>query len=155
FVVGSLLALVAAAVAFAVVARRMLVRGATLAGGLVLVTSASVILWRHGLHVPTGFADYVIAPPSRVDFHAASPGVAAARADEHGEPWRFVGLEGSAFHGWMNVYKMEGIAGPDALVNPRYRELVEGLGLERMWDWRIYAQLGTLAAQKRAFDFLN
>lgn len=156
FVVVSLVGLLAAAVGLALLARGMLVRRAAgPASVLALATCVVLLLWRHGLQAQPGFAGYALAPPSRVDFHAASPALAAAREDRHGEPWRFVGLNGNAFHGWMNVYEFEGICGPDALVNAQYRELQDALGLERIWDWRIYAQYPTLAAQKRAFDFLN
>ncbi len=156
FVVGDFIALLLASVGLAWCARHMLVRGrAGRASVLCAITCLLVLLWRHGLQVPTGFSDYVIAPPARVDFHARSAAVEAARADEHGEPWRFVGLNQNAFHGWMNVYGFEGIAGPDALENRYYRELVDALHLTRIWDWRIYSDIATLPAQKRAYDALN
>jgi hypothetical protein len=156
FVVWSLAALLAAAIGCTLVVRAMLVRRAVGAASLLtLATCGAVMLWRFGLHGPTGFSDYVIAPPSRVNFQAASPAIAAAREDRHGEPGRFVGLNGNAFHGWMNIYDFEGIAGPDALSNPHVRELQQAIGFERIWAWRIYSQYSTLATLKRAYDFFN
>jgi hypothetical protein len=157
FVVGSLCALLAASLGVALVARTLLVRRTIGAAHvLTLVACAVVMLWRHGLHVQTGFADYTTAAGPRVDFHAPSSALAAARTDDdEGAPWRFVGLGENAFHGWMNVPGFEGIGGPDALVNAHVRQLQDALGLERIWDWRLYAHATTLPAQKRAFDFLN
>jgi hypothetical protein len=156
FVVGDLIALIVAAVGLSLTVRWMLVRKhASAASIMLLATFAVIVLWRHGLHAQIGFSDYVLSPRTRVDFHAPSPAITAARADQQNEPWRFVGLNGNAFHGWMNVYEFEGVGGPDALMNMHYRELQDAFGLERLMDWRIYAQASTLAGQKRAFDFFN
>lgn len=156
FVVGDFIALLVAAIGVAWAVRFMLSQQRVGGGSLIcLVTCGIVLLWRHGMQVPMGFSDYVIAPTSRVNFHARSTAVETARADAHGIPWRFVGINGNAFHGWMNAYKFEGIAGPDALENPYYRELVDALHLTRIWDWRIYSEVATLPGQKRAYDALN
>lgn len=156
FVWLNLAALIAASIALGwaayLIAQRRVATPATL---LVAITALTVLLWRHGLHTGTGFKDYVITPPTRVDFHAKSEAIEAIRADMKDEPSRILGIGGNAFHGWTNAYDLEGIGGPDALMNPYYRELQDALGLERIWDWRIYVQSANLPIQKRAFDFLN
>jgi hypothetical protein len=59
------------------------------------------------------------------------------------------------FPGWNDVYRLEGLNGPDALINPHYRELIEACDFIRIWDWRIYQEIGTYAPLRPFYDFLN
>jgi len=155
FVWGSLAVLVAAALGFMLVARRLLTRGPSPAVVLCALTCVAVLLWRHGWHAGVGFEGRVVTPMRRVDFHAKSPAVAALRADQKKEPGRALGFNGNFFPGWTNVYRIEGINGPDALVNPYYRELLEAFNFVRIWDWRIYQQFSGFAPLRRYYDLLN
>jgi hypothetical protein len=53
------------------------------------------------------------------------------------------------------MYGLEGVSGPDALMNPFYVQLVDALQLERIWGWRIHTSAANFAAAKPALDFLN
>ena len=81
----------------------------------------------------------------RVDFHARSGAMEFARAAHAREPGRGYGMQGNFFPGWTGVYGLETVHGPDALVNPWLRELIGVSGLERIWDWRLYAEPGNAA----------
>jgi hypothetical protein len=155
FVWGSLIVLLLAAVGFILVARRMLTRGPTAAGLIFALTCLLVMLWRHGWHAGVGFEGRVVTPAARADFNAPSPAIAALRADKKNEPARAVGFQGNFFPGWNDVYRIEGVNGPDALINPHYRELIEACNFVRIWDWRIYQEFGTFAPLRPFYDFLN
>lgn len=156
FVWVSLLSLTLALAMFLLGLRGMLKRGRLdPVSGAVFALAVGVMLWRHGLHArAVGPADYVFTPAIRMDFQAESPAIAAIQ-DAQSEPGRVVGFRGNLFPGWSAAYGLEGINGPDALVNPFYRELQEALGLERIWDWRIYTTSENLVSTKAALDFLN
>ena len=155
FVWGSLIVLLVAAVGFMLVARRILTRGPSPAALIFAVTCIAVMLWRHGWHAGVGFEGRVVVPMVRADFHAKSPAIAALRADQKAEPSRAFGFQGNLFPGWNDVYRIEGLHGPDALVNPLYRELIEACGFERIWDWRLYQEFSKFAPLRRYYDFLN
>lgn len=155
FVWSSLLLLTVAGVALLLAVRGGLRREFTITRILVIATALIVMLWRTGVHLPAvGPADYVFTPGDRVDFHAPSPAVGAVKADQS-EPGRVVGLGGNLFPGWSGAYGLEGVNGPDALVNPYFRQLVEVLGLNQVWGWRIYTSDESLESDKPALDFLN
>jgi hypothetical protein len=137
------------------VSRRILTRGPSVATVLVAVTCITVMLWRHGWHAGVGFEGRVVAPMVRADFHAKSPAIGALRADQKNEPSRAFGFQGNFFPGWNGVYRLEGIHGPDALVNPRFRELIEACGFERIWDWRLYQEFSKFPPLHRFYDVLN
>jgi hypothetical protein len=102
-----------------------------------------------------GFENYVNRPSTRVDFHAKSVAVEWLRTAQEREPARAFGLRGNLFPGWTAVYGVETVHGPDALVNPRLRELVEASGIERLWDWRIYVEPANATAARPFLDALN
>jgi hypothetical protein len=156
FIWGDLWALTLALVVLAYTLRRVLVRRSGDASAvLLLALTALTFLWRHGQQThEVGPTRYVFAPGPRVDFHARSPAVDALKADQHG-PERVVGLNGNLFPGWTETYDLEGISGPDALINPYYREITGELGFERIWDWRLYVSSRSVGAVKPALDFLN
>jgi hypothetical protein len=155
FVWGSLIVLLLAAVGFMLIARRILTRGPTAATLIFAFTCMIVMLWRHGWHAGVGFEGRVVTPAARADFKAASPAITALRADQKNEPSRAFGFQGNLFPGWNDAYRLEGINGPDALINPHYRELIEACDFVRIWDWRIYQEIGTYAPLRPFYDFLN
>lgn len=156
FVWASLVALsLAAAVLIFATRRALITRRVDAAGFLFIALSLAVLLWRHGMQ-PRGVgpSEYVFTPATRADFHAVSPAIIALKADQT-EPGRAVGFGGNLFPGWSSAYQIEGVTGPDALMNPYYRDLVQALGLEIIWDWRVFTTPANLAAEKPALDFLN
>ncbi|MBC7368050.1 MAG: hypothetical protein H7343_14760 [Undibacterium sp.] len=155
FVWGSLAALIAAALGFMLVMRRLLTHGPSAHLLLFASTCVIIMLWRHGWHSGTGFEGRVVTPMVRVDFHGESPAITALRADQKGEPSRAVGFQGNLFPGWNDVYRLEGLNGPDALINPHYRELIEACAFVRIWDWRLYQEFATFAPLRPFYDFLN
>lgn len=113
-----------------------------------------LLLWRHGQHVPSRLDPYVFSPAGRVSFFGHSHAIEVVRTDQR-EPGRVLAIEGVFTSGWSPAYGLEGISGPDALVNPRYRELTDALRIDYLWDWRILARAETFAGQRAAFDFLG
>lgn len=155
FVWGSLVALLLAAIGFMLVSRQILRRGPTTATVLFAFTCMVVMLWRHGWHTGVGFEGRVVTPAIRADFNAPSPALNILRADKKAEPSRTVGFKDNLFPGWNDTYRLEGINGPDALVNPHYRELIEAGGFLRLWDWRIFQEFASFAPLRPFYDFLN
>jgi hypothetical protein len=155
FIWYSLLALNAALVVLTLTWRRVLRRGYwTPASGILALSCLAVLLWRHGQQLTTNVDRYVYNPAVRVDFHAPSPAIAFVQADAT-EPVRTVGLDNNLFPGWSGAYGIESTGGPDAVVSQFYRELIDGAGLERTWDWAVIPRVANLARERRVYDFLN
>ncbi len=134
---------------------RMRLRGAaTPAMLLCALTAFGSFHWREALRSGGGFADYVVRPGSRTDLLAQSPSVAALRARPE-SPSRAVGFRNDLLPGWSGVYGVEGISGPEALMNPFYREFMDAAGFTRVWDWRYTLEPADLARLKPVLDLLN
>jgi hypothetical protein len=130
-------------------------RGSPTAAALVWAALAFALLnWRGGLQLGVGYSDYVVKPPHRVDLAAESPTIDAilARRDA---PFRALGFHDDLLPGWSGAYGLEGISGPDALVNPFYRELLDAAGVRRVWDWRYMVEVEDLPRLRPVFDLLN
>jgi hypothetical protein len=157
FIWHYLVALLVAAAVLGLALRGALVRrSCSAARGILLTLCVATLLWRHGLHAGTiGYDAFTSRPTERVKFQAKSPAMEFARAADAREPARGFGLHGNFFPGWTGVYGLEGVHGPDALVNPWMRELASVSGVERLWDWRLYADASTIANVRPFFDALN
>ena len=152
---GSLWALLAAAGLLLGVFRRICRRHElTVIAGFLAAACLVAMFWRQGMQA--GFDDnvYVLHTGGRADFHGESPAVETVRADR-AAPFRAVGFGDNLFAGWTGVYGLEGIAGPDALMDRHYRELLDACEFAREWDWRRVVHRETLAALKPVYDFLN
>ena len=157
FVQTYLFVLVAALIGLGWVAHRSL-KAASLSCSSALVLGLCVwtLLWRQGLQPPSaGFGGYALQPGPRPDFHAVSAAMEHIGQLHAAEPMRGVGLEGTFFPGWTAVYGIEGISGPDALMNPYYRELTGLSPITRLWDWRLYVPRETISQTKPFLDFMN
>jgi len=121
---------------------------------LLIATCLVTMHWRQGLHLDLDTHAYSLSAPVRADFRAPSPAVETVRADVR-EPFRVAGIGNNLFPGWTGFYGIEGISGPDALMNPHFRELVLTSGVKCIWDWRIVVSAETLSETRRFFDFLN
>ena len=157
FVLIYLATLLAALAALGLIARRALqCRAVSRAQLLGLALGAAVLLWRHGQQAAgVGFEDYAVHPTVRTDFAAPSAAVQFVQAAQRSEPSRGIGLYSNFCPGWTGVYALEGISGPDALMNPRYLELVGLSPLEHMTEWWPYLRADNLAAARPFLDFLN
>jgi hypothetical protein len=157
FVSGYLAVLLAALVALGLLARAVYRRGsATPALGMGIALCLLLLLWRFGQQaVPVGFEDYVVHPAPRVDFYGKSGAVRWIQGAVRDSPARAIGLQNNLFPGWSAMYGIEGINGPDALINPRYRELTLLAPIDRDWDWRLYLSRAKLAQVRPFLDFLN
>jgi hypothetical protein len=148
--------LLTAAVLLAFTARRVALHGWTSARALLAVTCVLTLVWRHGLHAAAvGFDDFTAQPTPRADFHARSPAIEHLRAAQAREPGRVFGFQSHLFPGWTGVYGLEAVHGPDALVNPALRDLLGASGVERQWDWRLYAEAKDAGAVRPFLDALN
>lgn len=155
FVWASLIVLPCALVVGAWTLHRLRARRRPVWPAAALVLSALLLLLvRHGQHLGTAFGDYVVNPPTRPDLLARSPGIDAIRGAMK-SPARAVGIEGNLFPGWGAAYRLEGISGPEALMNPYFRELADAFGIDRVWDWRLMVHTDTLPRLRKAYDLLN
>lgn len=155
FVWGSLIALPTALLIGFLGLRRILSSGqCTVAAGGLLSVCIFVLLWRHGQHLPSAFDAYVFNPTQRASFFAPSAAIETVRQDRGG-PFRVVGTDGNFVAGWSPAYDLEGISGPDALINRWYRELTDALSIDRIHDWRLMVRSEAFPAQRPIFDFLG
>jgi len=155
FVWASLWLMLAALIALPLLLRRAQRSASWSPASLILVgLCCTVLLWRQALHVDTGFEDYVQQPGPRTDLMAKSDALETAKAQAK-EPFRIAGVEATLFPGWTGMYGLEGISGPDALMSPHYRALVDALGIERVWDWRLMLHAETLPQTLPALNVLN
>ncbi len=94
-------------------------------GGLLLIPG--------GLQIETGVPSLdrlLLQPRLRADLDATSPAVEAIyRAMS--EPARTVGIDAVLRAGSQGLYGLEGLGGPDALVNPSYEQLVDAGRIDR------------------------
>jgi hypothetical protein len=110
--------------------------------------------WREALQIGDGFSTYVVRPPRRTQLFEESPAIRdlLARRDT---PARVIGFHNDLLPGWSIVYGIEGISGPDALMNPYYREFMDTAGITRIWDWRYIVEPEEVAKFKTVFDLLD
>ena len=157
FVWVYLATLLAALVALGVIARRALQRhSVSVAQFLVLALCAGALLWRQGQQAaPAGFEDYAVHPALRVNFSAPSGAIKFVQDAQRSGPARGIGLQSNFTPGWTDAYGLEGISGPDALMNPAYIELTGLSPLEHMTEWWLYLRADNLAAARPFLDFLN
>jgi len=146
----------AAMAAFTLVLR-VHARGAALSATTAMVGAFAIgaLFFRHGQHLQMGAADdYVFNPTVRADLAAKSPAIewVTAHLDE---PARVSGVNHSLFSGFLSTYGLEGIGGPDALVNRAYRELVEIKGLADPGDWMFKLTIETFRTKRSFLDFLG
>lgn len=120
----------------------------------VIVTGVVVLLWRHGMHATSPHPTHMLNAAPRADFFARSPALEWLRHDM-AEPARVHGFAGNLFPGWNDTYALEGINGPDALMNRHVRELQAAFGIERIWDWRLLVYPDTFAPVRPFFDLMN
>ncbi len=147
--------LVLGAAVFLAALHRARRRGAASAAVLVcLVLGFGAFHWRSAMRLGTGFAEFTVRPERRPDFHAHSPAVDSV-AEQSEVPFRVVGFHNDVHPGWSAAYGLEGISGPDALINPYYRQFMEASGVSRVWDWRYIVEPGEVAKLRPVFDLLN
>ncbi len=157
FVWSYLAVLLAATAALGLLARRALLRGRLSTPALAgLAICAVAMLWRQGVQPEgAGFEAYTVKLGPRVDFHARSDAIETVRRAQSEGPSRTIGLNDNFSAGWTEVYGLEGVSGPDPLMNPYYRELTSASPLPRIWGWRLYLTPGGVAAARPFLDFLN
>ena len=101
------------------------------------------------------FSDFLVCPPARADFLAKSPAVEESRRASFEIPGRTVGIDTVLFPGWNAFCGLEGLSGPDALMNRRYRNLMDAFQTDRRMDWMLCFRPGYVAAERKVLDFLN
>ena len=147
--------LMCAFVALPFITKRILRHHAAIpATAVLLVVCLLVLHWRHGMHLKTEFDDYVMNPQVRVNLGAKSPAIGFIKSSAD-QPFRAVGFGANLFPGYNAALGIESISGPDALINPYYRELADLSAIERAPDWRIIIREETFAELKPFYDLLN
>jgi hypothetical protein len=72
----------------------------------------------------------------RADLDAPSPSIERMRGAETA-PFRVIGTDVTLISGWNAMYRLEGLNGPDAIMNVDYRDLLVTAGLIPPADWRL------------------
>jgi hypothetical protein len=110
--------------------------------------------WREAFQIGEGFSEYVVRPAKRVNLFDESPAIREILSLRD-TPSRAIGFHNDLLPGWSIVYGIEGISGPDALMNPYYREFMDTAGITRIWDWRYIVEPEEVAKFKTIFDLLD
>jgi hypothetical protein len=156
FFYGYLASLIGVIIALPLIIRRFYLGETMLPVVLLLSVSLGLLHWRHGMYIKTKFDDYVMNPQTRVNLQPQSPAIESMKSGAT-QPFRAVGFGVNLFPGYHAVLGIEGINGPDALVNPYYRALTSALGIEieKGWEWLIVVREETLEKLRSAYDSLN
>lgn len=155
FIYGYALSLLAAIALLLAAGGTMLRRGAATPGALVcLVLAFGAFHWREGMKLGPAYSSYVVRPTDRMQAGAESPAVQWIQSRQDA-PSRSLGFHNDLLPGWSIAYGLEGISGPDALINPYYRELVDAAGVKRVWDWRYIIEPPEVPKLKPLLDALN
>ena len=134
-----------------VLARR--IRAWHIVSVLVLFT---LLHWRYGMHLRTPFDRYVMNPHQRVSLRAESSAALRLIKSRSAEPSRAAGFDPIFFPGYGGAVGIEQIDGPDALVNPRYRDLMNAAGIKLLFgSWRYEVRPERLATDLPLFNMLN
>jgi hypothetical protein len=115
-----------------------------------------VLVLPGGLHAGSGNAlldALLLQPRLRVPLDANSPAVDSVHRATR-EPFRTAGLEFVLFSGTQSLYELEGLGGPDALVVPRYEQLVNAAGIWRS-NWLTRVGTHDVARLAPLLDLLN
>jgi hypothetical protein len=124
--------------------------------GFAALLALGVLLGRNGLHYSTTYQEvYFTAPAVRADLQAPSAAVTFMKTIAGAEPFRAVGTANNLFPGFSAVYGLEGVNGPDAVMNPAYTELLLAAGLLHSGDWRVLLPPAMLAQFQPILDLLN
>jgi hypothetical protein len=118
--------------------------------------AAVALLYRHGLHADFGFGERQLTfPMVRARLDEPSPAIEAAKRDAKSEPFRLIGTDATLIPGFNAVYRVEGINGPDAIMNPYYRALGRAAGVLPEDDWLSLVRTPEVAKFRPVLDFLN
>jgi hypothetical protein len=112
--------------------------------------------WRNGFQLNTGIVEIdatVVTPPSRVNLRASSRAISFVE-NEPGV-FRTVGFGNYLFAGYSGLVGLEGITGPDPLMNPYYRELLSSAGVKLDMTWRWVVEKATLESTLPLYNLLN
>jgi hypothetical protein len=111
--------------------------------------------WRHGMHLKTPFDPYVMNPHHRESLIAESSPALQLIEKRSNQPSRSIGLDHNFLAGYGGAVGVEQIDGPDALVNKRYRALMNAAGLKCYGAWRYIVNAEELRNNLRLFGMLN
>lgn len=127
----------------------------TAAGFFMIILCLAPMLWRHGMHltIQSAFDKHAMHPQSRVNLLAKSEAVEAVR-QRMKEPSRMAGIDEVLFPGYTGAIGVEGINGPDALINPYYRDLFKYSGKTK-YDWELLFSWATVSELEPLYSMYN
>jgi len=151
------LSLVVALVALPWLGRMIILRSKMTALAALLAFLCFVGLhWRNGFQLNSGIAQidgYVVNPTVRIDLHA--PSAAITFLKNQSDVFRTAGFGNNFFPGYNAMPGLEAICGPDALINPYYRELLLAGGVKSDMGWRWVVEKADLESTLPVYDLLN
>jgi hypothetical protein len=126
------------------------------AGIRIVILCLVLMLWRHGmqLSIQRAFDEYVMNPQCRVDLLVKSEAVEAIR-QRMKEPFRMAGIDGVLFPGYTGAIGVEGINGPDALINPYYKDLYKHSIEKPVFVWELLFDWATVAEMEPLYSMYN
>ncbi len=126
------------------------------AGFCIIILCFTIMLWRHGMHltIQSAFDRHVMHPQSRTDLLAKSEAIETIR-QRMKEPFRMAGIEGVLFPGYTGAIGVEGINGPDALVNPYYHDLYKFSIEKAVWGWELLFNWATASELEPLYSMYN
>jgi hypothetical protein len=155
FFYSNLLLMIVAGSGLVLLAIRAARRPAGPVTALLAALAIGALVYRHGLHLPVNGGDgYIAAPALRWDLAAPSPAVAQVKTDQ-AAPFRALGTENDLFAGFSAIYGLEGINGPDAIMNPFYRQLAEAGSFITGTDWHFVFDLNSLPKRRPLLELLG
>lgn len=123
---------------------------------IALALAVVACVYRFSLHLPwPGMDQRLLSPGIRAPLDTPSESIAWLDNRNDGAPFRVVGLDNFAFPGFLSVYGLEGINGPDAIMSREYRELADASGMANPKDWRFFFTLNDLGAHARLLDLFG
>jgi hypothetical protein len=141
-------------------AARFLISGKLVAAPVVVLVILCLlgIHARYGMQLESGVQKldyYVVNPQERPDFSVPSPAIQSL-PDPSTQPFRAVGLGPTMFFGFNAALGIEAVFSPDPLCNPRYKELIDGVGFEQNFSgWATFFTPENLQKHAAALDLLN
>ncbi len=158
FIYANVLLLPLALVWLTIAAARHL-RGRPMTVGVFSISLLAIIiiLGRHGQHLAPGFPTdhFITSPGSRADLLVRSPATDFLAHETAITPGRVIGTEDTLFPGFMSVYGLESINGPDAIINGHHRDLLDASALAPSMGWRFSLMPQSASICRPLLDFFN
>jgi hypothetical protein len=126
-----------------------------IAGVCTLLLAVGAVLGRMAMYPATRFESVLFHPEFRADLNIRPALLDAITDGSAAHPTRVLGLDLALLPGYNQTLGLENIAGPDAVMNRHYHELITALGVPMQWVWLPRVDAAAYASLHKTFDFLG